>query len=174
MANLLIGSSNVYRHYRVADFPNIRNYKMLKCTQIDSYAAHLTGLVPDNKNVLISVFENFVVDAVGQDEKDLEEKVDECIKNYLAITLEAALNFPTTKFGLVMPLRRPSVKWYNERVDCISKFMMDGIKAMISDRNINNVAAINNISLASQQLGALVGGEVEEPLGNTDTGLQGE
>jgi hypothetical protein len=50
-----------------------------------------------------------------------------------------------------MPLRRPSVKWYNERVDCISKFMMDGIKAMISDRNINNVAAINNISLASQQ-----------------------
>ena len=57
MANLLIGSSNLNRHYKVADFPSLRKYKMLKCTQFEGFEAYMGGLVPDNKTVLISVIE---------------------------------------------------------------------------------------------------------------------
>jgi hypothetical protein len=151
MANLLIGSSNVNRHYKAGDFPNNRQYKMLKCTQIEGYTAYMEGLVVDTKNVLISVVENFIVDAVGGDTAKPEVAIDTCIKDFLSMTLEAAVKFPKTKFGMVMPLRRPAVPWYNDRVDFIGKFMTDGIKAMISERSVNNVGIINCISAASQQ-----------------------
>ena len=151
MANLLIGSSNLDRHYKASDFTNIRKYKMLKCTKFEGYAAFMGGLVADNKNVLISVIENFIVDAVGNETAKPEVAIDDCIKKFLSTTLDAICKFPGTRFGLVMPLRRPAVPWYNDRVDFIAKFMGDGIKAMISERNVNNVSIINSISVASQQ-----------------------
>ena len=151
MANLLIGSSNLYRHYKAADFPNTRQYKMLKCTQMTGYTAYMGGLVADNKNVIISVIENFVVDAVGTDIKKPEEAIDSCIKEFLGTTLNAAVRFPNTKFGIVMPLMRPALPWYNDRVGPITKFMGEGIRSMISEKSVNNIAIINSISVASQQ-----------------------
>jgi hypothetical protein len=150
MANLLIGSSNL-KHYRAADFPDLRQYKLLKCTQLEGYSAYMGGLVVDNKNVLISVIENFVVDAVGASAASPEVKIDALIKYFLSITLGSAIKFPTTKFGIVMPLMRPAVPWYNDRVGPIAKFMGEGIKAMISEKNVNNVAIIQSPSAASQQ-----------------------
>jgi hypothetical protein len=154
MANLLIGSSNVNRHYKVADFPNIRQYKMLKCTQMTGYVAYMEGLVPDNKNVLISVIENFIVDAVGPATTKPEAAIDSCIKDFLTATLNAATSFPDTKFGIVLPLLRPAVQWYNDRVGPITKFICEGVKAMISERSVNNVSIINSISATSQQFEA--------------------
>ena len=83
MANLLIGSSNLDRHYKASDFTNIRKYKMLKCTKFEGYAAFMGGLVADNKNVLISVIENFIVDAVGNETAKPEVAIDDCIKKFL-------------------------------------------------------------------------------------------
>ena len=151
MANLLIGSSNLYRHYKSADFTNFRQYRMLKCTQMTGFSACMGGLVADNKHVLISVIENFVVDAVGSATAHPEALIDSCIKDYLSKTLDAALKFPNTKFGLVMPLQRPAVPWYDDRVGPIAKFLGEGIRAMISKRNVNNIAIINCITTASQQ-----------------------
>jgi hypothetical protein len=103
MANLLIGSSNINRHYKAGDFPSNRQYKMLKCTQIEGYTAYMEGLVADNRNVLISVVENFIVDAVGANTDEPEEAIDTCIKDFLSMTLEAALKFPKMRFAMVMP-----------------------------------------------------------------------
>ena len=50
-----------------------------------------------------------------------------------------------------MPLRRPAIMWYQERVEPITQFLGERIKAMISDRNINNVSNIACVSEASQQ-----------------------
>ena len=50
-----------------------------------------------------------------------------------------------------MPLRRPAIMWYQERVEPITQFFGERIKAMISDRNINNVSNIACVSEASQQ-----------------------
>ena len=151
MANLLIGSSNLYRHYKAADFPSLRQYRMLKCTQVEGFSACMGGLVVDNRNVLISVFENIVVDAVGSDSSHPEALIDSCIKDFLSTVLDAATRFPNTKFGVVMPLMRPAVPWYNDRVGPIAKFMGEGIKSMISERSVNNVAIINCITPTSQQ-----------------------
>ncbi len=56
MLNLLIGSSNVYQNYKAADFQNIRQYKMVKCTQMSGFNAYMQNLVTDNESVIISVF----------------------------------------------------------------------------------------------------------------------
>jgi len=140
MLNLLIGSSNVYRYYTKTDFPDSRQYKMVKCTQMKGFTAYMENLVADN--VLVSVFENFVVDAVGADVVGPESVIDACVKDFLGVILSAAVKHPQTKFGIVLPLRRPALAWYQERIDSITEFMLDGVKAMVSDKNINNVASI--------------------------------
>jgi hypothetical protein len=151
MANLLIGSSNINRYYKAGDFPNVRQYKMVKCTQMTGFTAYMDNLAKDSESVLISVVENFIVDAVGADVDDPKVAIDECIKNFLTVILGAALKHPRARFGVVMPLGRPALPWYQNNVDDITTFMGEGIKAMISDKNVNNVTAIDCVSAASQQ-----------------------
>jgi len=152
MSNLLIGSSNVNRHYKVKDFPNVRQYKMVKSTQMAGFTSYMENLGSTSaETVLISVFEIFVVDAVGADTASPEESIDKCIKDFLAIIFESAVKLPKTKFGVVMPLTRPAVLWYQERVLPITAFLGEGIKAMISNKNINNIAIIPCSPEASQQ-----------------------
>ncbi len=78
MANLLIGSSNVNRHYKFGNFAKTRKYEMVKCTQRDGFATYMENLNNTRKCVLISVFKNFVVDAVGADAASPEAQIDEC------------------------------------------------------------------------------------------------
>jgi hypothetical protein len=151
MANLLIGSSNVNRFYKAADFPNVRKYKMVKCTQTEGFTAYMDSLDKDVDSVLISVLENFVVDAVGADVVGPEVSIDKCIKDFLTTILSAALRLPRARFGVVMPLRRPALPWYQDRVATITKFVNEGLRAMVSDKNINNVSGIECIPEASQQ-----------------------
>ena len=150
MTNLLIGSSNVNRHYKNVDFPSGRKYKVVKCTQIEGFATYMETLPSSTEAVLISVVENFVVDAVGADVTEPNNSIDSCIKTFLSIIQKSAAKLPATKFGIVMPLTRPAIPWYQERIDSISSFMDEGIKAMISDRTFNNVTNIDCIPALSQ------------------------
>jgi hypothetical protein len=143
MANLLIGSLNVNRHYKASDFPNVRQYKMVKCTQTSGFSAYMISLAPTSQSVLISVVKNFIVNAVGADVVEPENASDKCIKDFLTVILDSALKLPNARFGIVLPLRRPAIQWYEERIDAITKFIGEGIRAMISDKNVNNVVAIN-------------------------------
>jgi hypothetical protein len=151
MTNLLIGSSNVNRHYRLADFQGVRKYEVVKCTQASGFKVYLDNIDNKKKSVLVSVIENFIVDAVGADVINPEALIDESIKDYLSTILAAAVRLPGTRFGLVMPLQRPAVAWYQEKLPSITNFIEDGIRAMVSDRNINNVMSIACVSAASQQ-----------------------
>jgi len=151
MANILIGSSNVNRHYRSSDYPGFRKYEMVKCTQATGFKAYMDSIDNSKKAVLISVVENFVIDAVGADVISPEALIDECIKEYLSTILKAAVRLPDTKFGIVAPLMRPAVSWYNDRVPSITQFLEEGIRAMVSDKNINNVSGIRCVTATSQQ-----------------------
>ena len=151
MANLLIGSSNINRHYKSLDFQNVRQYKMVKCTQMAGFTAYMDNLSSTSESVLISVIENFVVDAVGADIVEPEGSVDRCIKDFLAIVLKSATKQPNTKFAIVLPLRRPGVLWYQERVELITGYLADGIKLMVGDKSVNNVVSISCPTEASQQ-----------------------
>jgi hypothetical protein len=151
MANLFIGSSIINRHYRSADFTDFRKYELVKCTQATGFKVYVDNIDSSRKSVLVSVIENFIVDAVGADVIKPEALIDEAIKDYLSTILTAAVRLPGTRFGLVMPLQRPAVAWYQEQVEAITNFLEDGIKSMISDKNINNVVSIACVSVASQQ-----------------------
>jgi hypothetical protein len=155
MSYLLIGSSNVNRHYKSPDFKNVRSYKMVKCTQVTGFNAYMQNLDKECKSVVISVFENFVADAVGADVMEPEETIDNCVKDFLSTVSASAVRLPDTKFAIVLPLRRPALKWYQEHVEPITKFITKGIRAMISDKVVNNVAAIPSHSAHSGILSAV-------------------
>jgi hypothetical protein len=120
---------------------------MVKCTQMSGFKVYMESFDSRSKMVLISVVKNFVV---GADVVEPEDAINKCIKDYLSVILNAAIKQPKVKFGIVMPLQRPALIWYQERVVTISAFMDEGIKAMISDKNINNVVSINCPPEASQ------------------------
>ncbi len=82
------------------------SYKIIKCTQAETFEAHMTHLREENKLVLISVVENFIADAVtNQAEPDGE--IVFCLKSFLKLIEEAALWLSGSKFGVPMPLQRP-------------------------------------------------------------------
>jgi hypothetical protein len=124
---------------------------MVKCTQMAGFTAYMDNLSSTSESVLISVIENFVVDAVGADIVKPEGSIDRCIKDFLSIVLKSATKQPDTKFAIVLPLRRPGVLWYQERVELITGYLADGIKLMVSDKSVNNVVSISCPSETSQQ-----------------------
>jgi hypothetical protein len=150
MANTLIGSSNVYRFYNPKAFTSTREYTLLKCTQVEVLKATLTSLNEESKVVLLSVVENFIVDAVGTNTKNPEKAIKECIDDFLKDVDDAALRLPDTRFGVVLPLGRPSLLWYQERIGKITEYFKESFKNP-DNKKPNNVTKINCIPSAAQQ-----------------------
>jgi hypothetical protein len=115
------------------------------------FTSYMENLKDDNEAVLISVFENFVVDAVGADTVEPESHIDKCIMEFLGTINSSATRLPKTKFGVVMPLRRPALLWYQQRLDLMTKFLEEGIRSMIREKSVNNVTIISSITEVSQQ-----------------------
>jgi hypothetical protein len=146
----LIGSSNVYRFYNPRAFTSMREYTLLKCTQVEVLKATLSSLKEDSKVVILSVVENFIVDAVGTNTKNPEKAIKECIDDFLKDVDEAALRLPETRFGVVLPLGRPSLLWYQERIGKITEYIKESFKNP-DNKKPNNVIKINCILSAAQQ-----------------------
>jgi hypothetical protein len=151
MTHLLIGSSNVARFYVAGSFKNYREYNMIKCTNYDSFVVHMENLSPINKSVLISVVENFLADKVGDRESEVDQLVDESVRGFLTTISEAAVRLPDTRFGVVLPLGRPALRWYHGRVGEITSFISSGLNHLTSDSKIGNLMKIDCIPSASQQ-----------------------
>jgi hypothetical protein len=70
--------------------------------------------IRDEKEVIISVIENFLCDAVRPVQDPTTEQMDYIIErvidDYISIIKKAALRLPKTKFALAQPLLRPSHK----------------------------------------------------------------
>jgi hypothetical protein len=82
MSRLLIGSSNVYRHYRAVAYSKYTEYSMVRCVEIESFVSQMENLEPTETEVVISVIENFISKAA--DTKPAEERnvaIFECIKS---------------------------------------------------------------------------------------------
>jgi hypothetical protein len=97
------------------------------------------------------VVENFLMDHVGNEITQMELRIDECIKSFLNSITATAQRLPNTKFGIVLPLGRPAIKWYQSRLSEITDFIKEGIAHILTDKSVNNIVKINCISLASQQ-----------------------
>lgn len=148
MSRLLIGSSNVYKHYRAATYDKFPEYTMIRCTNIESFVAHLDGVDFDQTEVVVSVIENFIDKAGDVKEEDVRSRnIFEVVKRYLASTEEAARKNPGTKFVLVDPILRPKLEWYDGILDTVRKEIRDELQGL----TVTNISRIDVIPRASQQ-----------------------
>ncbi len=147
--NLLIGSSNVYKYFDSKDHGQVRDYKMIRCTQMESFEAHMTNMAAGNKFVVISVIENFMVDVITNITEPDAEFVH-CVRSYLKLIMDAATRLPETKFAVVLPLQRPAVKWYQEKIVELTSSLEAGIKTIQLKIGFEKIACIKCTPISTQ------------------------
>jgi hypothetical protein len=121
---------------------------MIRCVDIETFSAQLSNLDPTEKEVIISVIENFLAKAAGmkkgeEREKALKAVVEEVVDEVANV---AKLN-AGTRYVLVDPILRPKLGWYDESLDFIKKCHKDWIQAS----GLGNIMRVDVISRASQQ-----------------------
>ena len=62
---IILGTSNVKSFYDPRNFPEYLPYVVNKCTRIEAFRAAAAIVTPRNEYVVVSVFENILVDAVN-------------------------------------------------------------------------------------------------------------
>ena len=129
LSRYLIGSSNVNRFYKKENFPDFKECKMVKCCREEVFKVRMEDLMVEDKEVIVSVIENFISDSVGEnkDEKVISTKIDETVERFLTTIEETAKRLPKTKFAVSLPVRRPAKNWYMTELDRITKIYGDGI-----------------------------------------------
>ena len=148
MSRLLIGSSNIYRFYKPESFPNHKPCAMVRCTNLEVFKAKMATLEPTDKEVIISVVENLICDAVvgTLDNEDVfNEKLEKSIQDYIKVVKDCATKFMGSKFIIVRPTLRPLHKWYMDNHDDICKAIEEGINKM-SNINIGKVYGLSRMA----------------------------
>jgi hypothetical protein len=128
MTNILIGSSNVAKFYKVDKFKDFRQYNIARCTTFDSFRATMNEL--DEGVAVISVLENIMADAakgLSKEPEKMEAAILKSIDGVLELVKATADRMPQTKLAIVTPLQRPSLGWFVEKevqvYDFIKKYM---------------------------------------------------
>ena len=149
MSYLLIGSSNLARFYKTEVFKDFKPYQMMKCTTMDSFSAQMMEIEEGKNNVVVSVFENIIVDAANSSKSDAErdKKIKDSVKGAFSLIQTTSRRLPDSKFCIVMPLRRPAIEWFEEKFAMIE----DEIKCGISSLTTFNVTRLNCICTSLQQ-----------------------
>ena len=149
LTRYLIGSSNVNRFYKKESYPGFKECKMIKCCREEVFKVRMEDLVAEDKEVIVSVIENFIADAVGEikDENIISIKIDETIDRFLKTIEETAKKLPGTKFAVSLPVRRPAKSWYTTELDRLTKYYGDGICKL----SLDNVAWVQ-VPLEKEQI----------------------
>ena len=132
MANLLIGSSNLARFYKHDSFKDFKQYQMMKCTTMDSFTALMMEVEDGKNNIIISVLENIIVDGAKKTSKDdiRVKQIKDSIKSAIGLIETTANRLPDSKLCIVMPIRRPAVKWYEDCRDLIESEVRKGVAGL--------------------------------------------
>jgi hypothetical protein len=147
--SIIIGSSNVYRFFRPERDAAGRKYVMVRCTDISSFRAIMTNLESDDKEVIVSVVENFLATA-ARDEKTEEgrfEALGESVKEYMRIIRESAVSRPNVKFALANPMKRPKFDWYQNNLDDIQLTLVE----IVTRFRLDNITLFEAIPDGCQQ-----------------------
>ena len=145
MSYQIIGSSNVARFYKRNSFRDNKPYIVQKCTRVNAFELVMAETEADF--IVISVIENFLVDAVGEDVVNGGKLADQLIKDFVATLRATAERLPESKLAVVMPMRRPAVNWYDEQLPLIKRTLMTSIDEL----HLVNVGRID-CSLGSSQI----------------------
>ena len=149
MANLLIGSSNVARFYKYLLYQDFKEYQLMKCTTMDSFAALMAEIEEGANNVIVSVIENIVVDAVEATKTEEERTVSikDAIKKVTEVIERTSTRLPGSKFCIVMPLKRPAISWFDEKKAVIEEEIRRGIASL----KTFNVTRLKSFCVSQQQ-----------------------
>ena len=128
-----------------------REYQLVKCTDFNSFKSQLTDVKPNIKCVVISVIENFLADKVGKETESPDPLIIECLNEFVSTIESTVARLPDTRIGVVMPLGRPALQWYQDRLDDITSKLKAGIGSVISGKKGKNLTKIECVSSASQQ-----------------------
>ena len=152
MLGVLIGSSNIYKFYQREAFASNRAYSVVRCTDISNFNAIMMNLEDDDKEVIVSVMENFLSSAARdeQTEEGQLEKMGETMDTFLKIVSAAAVRMPATKFSIVDPINRPKFKWYEKNYDAIHRTTREGIAKMRK----SNLSCVDGLPLGCAQFEA--------------------
>lgn len=149
MNRVLIGSSNVYRHYKSGTFKDYNKYILVKCVDIKSFEAIMSNLGRPDKEVIVSVLENFL-DRAGSLETTQEGyllTLGRVFDEYQRIIGEAAVRNPASKFSIVDPIWRPKLEWYQGMYDDI----ITTNREMFVSLRLENVSRSEGIPEGCQQ-----------------------
>jgi hypothetical protein len=96
---------------------------------METFKVKMDSLEEEEKEVIVSVIENFFSDAVGEtkDGKVIDATIEEVTQEFLKVIKIAAERLVNSKFALGLPIRRPRDKWYTTRLQAITKRFCDGI-----------------------------------------------
>ena len=146
---VIIGSSNIERFYKVEKYPNFTPCIMQKCCRAEVFVVLMEDLNEEQTEIMVSVIENFVCDAVGQEkeEKVIDAKIKEAIDAFVKVVKVTAERLSGSKFALCKPINRPFRPWYTKRVKAISKMYCDAI----GELNLSNVSWIE-VPLDKEQI----------------------
>ena len=147
----LIGSSNTYRFVGLLDDEDRRQVIMEPCTKIETFRVKMDKLQEKDKQVLITVIENFICDKVHghlltENEGGHEDKIKEAIEEFEVEVNNTAKRLPGTRFVLVQPIRRPAVDWYTERYELI----VDMFQKRVIGLGLMNISLIKDDDLPTQ------------------------
>ena len=113
---------------------------MQKCCTAEVFVVLMEDLNEEQTEIMVSVIENFVCDAVGREkeEKVIDAKVKGAIDAFIKVVKVTAERLKGSKFALCKPINRPFRPWYTKRVKAISKMYCDAI----GELKLNNVSWI--------------------------------
>ena len=130
MSTVVIGSSNLKRFYPDLEEKLRKSISMQKCCTMDTFKVRMNELDEDDKGVVISVIENFVCEMVGEakEEEEIEARIKKALDEFIGVVKETATKLKMSKFVVVEPMKRPGVKWYNNKIIQITKVYVTGIR----------------------------------------------
>ena len=151
MANLLIGSSNVYRFHKLVAKNDQKYYSLTCCTNVEVWNNIVDDIKAEKGEVIISIIENLICDAVAEitDPEARKLIILDVIGSFLAQVKKCAQEHPGVKFALVQPMQRPKHRWYMDTHENMCRIYGEIIKAM----NLKNVAKIEGSPTSSQVFG---------------------
>ena len=132
MTTIVIGSSNLKRFLPDLDEKLRKSISMQKCTTMDVFKVRMSELDDDDRGIVISVIENFVCDMVGEakEEKVIEARMTKALEEFVEVLKETATNLKRSKFVVVEPMKRPGVKWYNDRIEGFTNGYVSSVQAL--------------------------------------------
>ena len=132
MTTIVIGSSNLKRFHPLLDEKLRKSISMQKCTTMDTFRVRMSELDEDDRGIIISVIENFVCEMVGEakEEKEIEARVMKALEEFIEVLNETATKLKNSKFVVVEPMKRPGVKWYNDKIMEFTEAYVNKVKSL--------------------------------------------